>query len=78
MKSFVGGPQLTSFDCRCGEQVNIHIANATAVKLSHADEVHDLIVFSNGYHVKLSKQFESCLAVREVAAGEFTDYERMH
>ena len=58
--------------------MNIHIANATTVELSHADEVHDLIVFSNAYHAKLLKQFESCLAVREVTAGEFTDYERMH
>jgi hypothetical protein len=78
MKTFVDGPQLTSFDCCGGEQVNIHIANATAVELSHADEVHDLFVFSNAYHAKFLKQFESCLAVREVTAGEFTDYERMH
>jgi hypothetical protein len=59
-------------------QVSIHITNATAVEPSHANEVHDFIVFSHAYHAKLLQQFESCLAVREVTAGEFTDYERMH
>jgi hypothetical protein len=78
MKSLVDGPQLASLDCCGGEQVNIHITNATTVELSHADEVHDLIVFSHAYRAKLLKQFESCLAVREVTAGEFTDYEWMH
>jgi hypothetical protein len=48
------------------------------VELSRADEVHDLIVFSHAHGAKLLKQLESCLAVREIAAGEFTDYERVN
>jgi hypothetical protein len=78
MKSFVNGPQLASLDCCGREQVNIHITNATTVELSRADEVHDLIMFSHDDRAKLLKQFESCSAVREVTAGECTDYERMH
>ncbi len=78
MKSFVDGPQLAPLDCCGSEQVHIHITDATSVELSHADEVHDLVVFSHAYRAKLLKEFESCLAVREVTAGEFTDYEWMH
>jgi hypothetical protein len=78
MKSLVDGPQLASLDCCGGEQVNIHITNATTVKLSHANEVDDLIVFSHGDRAELLKQFEDCMAVREVTAGEFADYEWVH
>jgi len=58
-------------------QVNVDIADAMPVKLSHPNEVHDLVVCGDAHRAQLLQQFERCLAVREVPAGELAYHEGM-
>jgi hypothetical protein len=63
---------------RASEQVNLYIPNASAIEFLRAYGGHDLVVFSDGYRMKLLQKFKRRFTVREVAAGEFAHDETMH
>jgi len=78
MESLVQGPKLALVNSRASEEVNVYIANASAVEFLRADEGDDFVVFSDGYRTQLLQKFKRCFTVREVAASEFARDERMH